>query len=120
MYLRSMMMVLAVALLAVGCGSGEQSISGEDAAAAAQKAFASANTQIKGSIEKAVTAYRANDFVGAIVLLQSVQDTPNLTAEQTKAGEDLAGAVYEKLAALSEKGDPKALQARQQLRNMRR
>ncbi|HSA03327.1 MAG TPA: hypothetical protein P5055_21575 [Candidatus Paceibacterota bacterium] len=120
MYLRSLMAVLAAALLVVGCGGGEKSVSVDDAAAGAQKAFAAAGAEVKGAIDKAVTAYRANDFVGAVVMLQSVQDAPNLTADQTKAIDDLTRAVYEKLAALVEKGDPKAQQALGQLRNMRR
>jgi hypothetical protein len=111
--------VLTVGLCLSGCAKKAESTSG-DAVSAVQKAFAAASGELKENVGKAITAYQANDLVAAVVVIQAVNADTTLTPEQKKAADDLLGATYDKLGELVGKGDPKAIQMRDELRRLRR
>jgi hypothetical protein len=50
--------------------------------------FASASAEVKGELQKAVTAIKAKDLDAALVSLKKVVDSGNLTADQKQALSD--------------------------------
>ena len=112
--------LFGVALLAsVGCGKKadvtseisdlEKSFKSAIAAAPAQPApNPSQAPTADGWVDRALTAARANDYVGGVVALQSARSAGGATAEQLMAVQRTMGAMTSELATRAAKGDAKA------------
>jgi hypothetical protein len=118
-WIRMLCVGLLLSLCVIGCGQKGPATTG-DAVAGAQKAFATASAELKESLGNAIKAYQADDLVAAVMVMQTITASGSLTPEQSKAMDDFQGAIYGRLAELLEKGDPKAVKAREQLKQLRR
>jgi hypothetical protein len=105
--------VLALSLAGFGCGKkGGAVISG------GSKAFDS-NPAVKEVYQKAMATLATNDYVGATLLLQSIQAMPNLAPEQTEALKAARAVVDSKMYEGVNKGDANAKKALEEMRKMR-
>jgi hypothetical protein len=98
-------------VLVAGCGKK----SGGDA-----KAFDSASTEIKAAWDKGLAAAKAKDYVAAISALQQLKTQTGLTPDQLKAVEEEATAISDEMYAAANKGDAKAKDAINKLRQLQR
>jgi hypothetical protein len=107
------MFVIAVVVQAalIGCGKSTSSVSSSGA-----KLFQTADADSKAKWEKGMELAKADDYVGAILTLRSLYVQPNLSPEQKKAIEDAQKVVSDKMYQASNKGDPKAKAAIEELR----
>lgn len=71
-------------------------------------------------VRQAVSAIRSSDYDEAVVTLQALRSASSLTPEQLTAVQDTMGNLQTRLAELAERGDPKARQAMETLRQLKR
>lgn len=96
---------LIVIMTVVGCGQQKPKLSGDQA-----RAFDSAPTEIRQIWTKALEADKANDYVNAQHLLDSLK-TMQLSDQQTQALETEYDAFGLRLWQAAEKNDPAAVKA---------
>ncbi len=84
-----------------------------------EQAFANASPELKAAWQKASDAAKANDYAGALVLLQDLKNRQGLTPEQQQAVDKTATAVSDKMYEAAGNGDPKAKQALDDMRKVR-
>ncbi len=95
------LMVLMV--LAGGCG--------KQGSADPAKVFDGADATLKGYWEKAQVAVKANDYAGAITLLFTLRNQPNLTPKQYEAVQIAFSDMYTKTIQAANGGDANAKKA---------
>lgn len=100
-----------LALLFVGCSKGV----GDGA-----KVFETASAEIKAAWDKGLAEAKAKDYAAAIGTLQDLHRKPGLTPEQIKALEETTTAISDEMYAAANKGDAKAVEAINQLRQRQR
>jgi hypothetical protein len=83
------------------------------------KAFATADAATKGNWDKAIAAYKTNDYTGAITILQVLRIQPNLTPEQWNAAQETFSMVMSKAMEAAGRGDANAQQAMEILKQLR-
>lgn len=96
----------------VGCSKEESRADLADS----EPAMASVDPTIKTTWDKAMTAAKANEYAGAIMLLKTIVDDPKLTPEQKAAVENAMKAVSDQMYDALNRGDAKAQQAIEELR----
>jgi hypothetical protein len=118
----------ALALVAClsGCGSKEmktseiekaiQAIAPPPAAQAGQ----ALSDPVRQVMDHALAAVRTNDYVEGAVALQTLRSSPSLNADQLTAVQDAMATLQKQLAERADRGDPKAKQALDAIRTMRR
>jgi hypothetical protein len=107
----SISLILIVLLIATGCGQHGIKVTGNET-----KAFDNASDEIKQTWENALAAEKANDYVNAEKLLDSLNQMV-LDEQQRLALNDQRAAFGEHLMQAAEKNDPSAIQAVQALKN---
>jgi hypothetical protein len=95
----------ALMLLCAGCGPKAPTLSSQD-----MKAFESAPAEVKQTWEKALAADRANDYVNAAALLNSLEQM-TLSDPQKQALAVERDAFGQRLMKAAEKNDPAAVKA---------
>ncbi len=117
---------LALLILA-GCGKpeGDQSVTATppkpvEAATQLQKAFVTANPEIKSTADTASAAMEAANYEQAIQSLQVIKARQNLTIEQGMAVYNSERSLEARLIAAMEAGDPNAKRAYEMLKKTRR
>ncbi len=98
------------------CGSKTKSATGALSNVAAE--LKSADAGLRAKADLAAASFKTNDYVGTWVALKDIQNAPGLTPPQLKAVQDAVDAVLGKMFDEAAKGDPHALEARNQLRQM--
>lgn len=92
-------------LLCAGCGPKTPKLTSDE-----MKAFESAPAEVKQTWEKALAADKANDYVNAQNLLDSLQQMPLNEAQSNALTSENAAFSYRVLQA-AEKNDPAAVKA---------
>lgn len=95
----------ALTLLCAGCGPKAPTLSSQD-----MKAFESAPAEVKEAWQKALAADKANDYVTAAALLNSLEQM-TLSDSQKQALEVEREAFGQRLMQAAEKNDPAAVKA---------
>jgi len=93
-----LMMVAAATLAVVGCKKG-----GSVDTSNMEKSFASADAAAKSSAEKAVTAIKSVDYVGAFVELKILGEKAKLILEQQQAIKDVMARLQQLVADTASK-----------------
>lgn len=107
--------VLALGLLAAGCGgSGTPKVTAKDLTA-----FNSAAPEMKQTWEKGLAADKTNDYLNAGLAYAALLHQ-NLSMEQLQAVQAAMGALNERMYAAADKGDEGAKKAIEALRNASR
>jgi hypothetical protein len=101
-------------LLSAGCAPKAPTLSSSD-----MKAFDSASADVKQTWEKALAADKANDYLNAQNLLDSLAKMP-LSADQSNALVVESGTFGARLWQAAEKNDPVAVKAVQEINKSRR
>ncbi len=96
-------------ILTAGCGPKAPTLSSSD-----RKAFDSAPAEVKQTWEKALAADKANDYVKAQNLLDSLAKMP-LSNDQSNALQIESGTFGARLWQAAEKNDPAAVKAVQEI-----
>lgn len=100
-----------------GCGKKETSATDlEKVFSEKTKGAGGTDPAVKQAVDQAAAAIKANDNVGAVVILDTLRRQPALTPEQSMTVQDMMGTVQSKLAERADKGDPAAIQALQAIR----
>jgi hypothetical protein len=112
-------------LIIAGCGkSGDDghlsAKSPEQAAAVLDQSFATADAGTKQNVNAVSEALRKREFEKAVVSLGTVQQAPNITIDQGMAIQNSSILLERELINAIERGDPKAQQAYDLLKRMRR
>ena len=107
-----LMAILALAIAGIGCNKKKDTTD-------LGKAFASADANIKGNWEKAMTAMKANDYAGALTILQVLRNDPNLSADQWNAAQETFSLVMEKAVEAANRGDTNGQQAVELIKQLR-
>jgi hypothetical protein len=110
-WILALMMVLT--LIVAGCGKKMMSTN------AADKAFTSADPALKAEWEKAMSAYKTNDYAQAIITLQMMRIQPNLNPKQYDAVGDMQTIINSKMNEAANNGDTNALKSLEELRQFR-
>jgi len=97
-------LVVAVFLLITGCGRGGLAVRDSGA-------FRSASSELKGQWDLAMAAAQTNGYLLAYTNLQSLQGRTGLTAEQSKAVEEMLGVVGTRMFNAANQGDAEATKA---------
>lgn len=105
------MMVLT--LIVAGCGQKLMSTN------AAEKAFTSADPALKAEWEKAMSAYKTNDYAQAIITLRMMRAQPNLNPQQFNAVEDMRTIISSKMTEAANNGDTNAQRSVEELQQFR-
>ena len=72
--------------------------------------------QVNMLVGQAVTALQKKDEVSAVVALQTLRDTPDLTVDQYMAVQEMMSNAQQSIAARAAAGDPAALAAMEALK----
>jgi hypothetical protein len=107
---------LAAVMVLAGCGAKSATSALSDLAVE----FQSADPALKAKADLAVSSFKTNDYVTAVVSLQGLQNAAGLAPKQQKTVEDALDAVYTRVFEGATKGDPQALEARDTLRKMQK
>lgn len=114
-------------LILTGCSKpeGDQSLTATppkpaEAATQLQKAFVTANPEIKNTADTASAAMEAANYEQAIQSLQVIKARQNLTIEQGMAVYNSERSLEARLIAAMEAGDPNAKRAYEMLKKSRR
>lgn len=110
-WILALMMVLT--LFVAGCGQKLMSTN------AAEKAFTSADPTLKAEWDKAMSAYKTNDYAQAIMTLKMMRTQPNLNPQQFNAVEDMRTIIMSKMTEAANKGDTNALKSLEELQQFR-
>lgn len=115
---------LFAAFLLSACGSGKDEAglakTPEQAASQIEQAFSSAKDSTKGVAAAASEAMRKGDFEKAIVSLETVKASPDVTVEQGMAVHSTTLVLEQQLISAIEAGDKNAERAYQLLKAMKR
>jgi hypothetical protein len=105
---------LAVSLALAGCSPN--ALTGQ---AAGTRAFDSAEPEIKALWGAVVSGLKTNDYVGPQAALWDLRAATNLTAQQRAAVDHTLKTVSSQMFNAASRGDPKALKAMEDLRQIR-
>lgn len=89
-------------------------------AEAAPSTAEGASVSVESHVRRAIVAIRSNEYEEAVVLLNALRSASSLSPDQLTAVQDTMGNLQTRLAELAERGDPKARQALESLRQMKR
>lgn len=101
-------------LLCCGCNRGAKDPS--KLGAQHDKAFQSAQPEVKACWDNATAAMATNGYAAAMMALQQLLEHTNATPEQIQGAHETVLAVNAKMYEAANKGDPNALQSIQELR----
>ncbi|MBL9128791.1 MAG: hypothetical protein JNL97_14150 [Verrucomicrobiales bacterium] len=122
--MRSILPMLAVLLLAAGCGgSGDESTNvptPKQAAAQIEEVFTTAEPEVQQNIRVATEALREGKFEQAVVALQVTRSTTNLTLDQGMAVHNSMVALEQHLINAAASGDANAQRAYDLLKKAKR
>lgn len=112
-------------LLAVSCSKSSDdgrltAKSPQQAASTLEESFAGSTPAVQQDVRVVSDALRKREFEKAVVSLQVVQQAPNITLQQGMAIHNSALLLEKELIDAIERGDPKAKQAYELLRRMKR
>ena len=105
-------MLLTMGFATTGCGN-----KGGPSVASDSKAFEVASPEIKTDWEKARSAAASHDYATAILTCRRLQTQGGLTPQQLTAVTGAITAVNNQLLEAAQKGDQKAIQALEEVRN---
>ena len=106
-------LLTVLTLIVAGCGQKLMSTN------AAEKAFASADPALKAEWDKAMSAYKTNDFAQAIMTLKMMRNQPGLNPQQFNAVEDMRTIINTKMTEAANNGDTNALRSVEELQQFR-
>jgi len=118
--------VLGMAICGTGCGSSSSGdgssvpATPKAAASALERSFESAPAPVRANAQAAAAALREDDLEKAVLSLQSVKATPNVSIDQGLAIHGSMVSLESRLIAAMEAGDPRAQRAYQILKQMKR
>jgi hypothetical protein len=116
--------IVLLCLLFVGCSKSDDgrlsAKTPEQAASALDQSFAAADAGVKQNVSAVSEALRKREFEKAVVSLGTVQQAPNITLDQGMAIQNSSILLERELINAIERGDPKAQQAYDLLKRMRR
>lgn len=117
-------LIVSLTCLAWGCGSQDEVLpvakTPEQAASQIEQAFSGAKGPARDVAAAASDAMRKGDFEKAIVSLQTVRATPDVTVDQGMAIHSTTIMLEERLVSAIESGDKNAERAYQLLKAMKR
>jgi len=116
---------LTVCLAWMGCSKGEEADVGmpknsTEAASQLESAFGQASEASRAAAIAAAEAMRQKDYEKAVVSLQTVRSTENVTLDQGLAVHGTIVALEAELVSAVQSGDPKAKQAYELLKALKR
>lgn len=111
------MALVALIPLVAGCGKQQSSatIGGKE-----DQAFATAPADIKSAWDKGRAAMGSNDFIGATLIMQKLRTQTGLNSDQRAAIDQAMIAVSDAMYDAANRGDAKALDAINKLRDLSR
>lgn len=104
-----------LAISVAGCGSSAQSKMSRY-----EKAFNAAPPELKAQWDTALNALKSKDYAVAVGTLNQIAVITNLAPEQAVAVREVSTAASDEMYDAANKGDPKAKQAIEDLRKLRR
>jgi hypothetical protein len=106
-------LMVVLTLIVAGCGQKMMSTN------AAEKAFTSADPTLKAEWDKAMSAYKTNDYGQAIITLRMMRSQANLNPQQFNAVEDMRTTINSKMIEAANKGDTNAQRSMEELQQFR-
>lgn len=108
--------ILLGALLLAGCGEKKVETPQELQEAFKAQAVATPTNEVQVLVNSAVTALEKKDSAAAVMTLETLRNTPNLTVDQYMAVQDMIAKAQRDLAARAAAGDPQAKAAMEALK----